>query len=105
MTNDVEMLEFLMNSEFTESYKPEEYRNFLLRFKVLYRVLHGRSSSDIFDLKFRKKELEEINKSIKSENEILRNKNKSLEILVSNLKLPRKLSFGERVSGTTRQIT
>ncbi len=99
-----DMLEFLMNSEFIDTYKPEEYKYFLSKFKYYYRILHGRSSSDLTDLRHKNSHLVETNKSINSENELLKNENISFKKIIVGLKNPRKLSMSERIFGKTNQL-
>lgn len=59
--NDEDLLEFLMNSEFSEEYKPEEFRFLLHKFRYFYRVLYGRQSNIIGQKQL---EIENLNRDI-----------------------------------------
>lgn len=40
---DIEILDFLMTSDFEGDYKPEELKYLLLKWRYFYRILHGKS--------------------------------------------------------------
>ena len=45
--NDVDILDFLMTSEFEGNYKPEELKYLLIKWRYFYRVLNGSKERDI----------------------------------------------------------
>lgn len=95
---DDEILDFLMNSEFEQDYKPEELKYLLFKWKYFYRVLHGRKDSmktekdgEIISLK---NKIQYLDSTIGQLMESVDNKN----FIIQNLK-NRKLSFKERITG------
>ena len=63
---DDEIMDFLMTSEFTDDYKPEELKYLLHKWRYFYRLLNGKhervKSDSEFDIK-KLKELSEFNEN------------------------------------------
>jgi SMC interacting uncharacterized protein involved in chromosome segregation len=95
---DEEMLDFLMNSEFIEDYKPEEYRYLLLKWRYYYRIIW----SDRENLKTNTQgEIKTLNGKIDTlmgNLSLLEKEIKKKEKQIASIK-NKKLSFKERILG------
>lgn len=71
-------LEFLINSEFSDNYRNEELKSFLMKFKYYFRLIWSQSQT-------RKTELENIIQKLQKENIELRKRISKSEDEISNL--------------------
>lgn len=96
---DNELLEFLMTSDLTEEYKPEELKFLLHKFKYFYRILHGKNANVIgqkdLELDTLKREIEFLKKSIQS----IQTEKADLQNIIDLQPSTRKLTFMERILG------
>ena len=95
---DVEILDFLMTSDFEENFSPDELKYLLLKWRYFYRILHSRNErmqqSYEFEFKISKEKLETEEKKINELISLIEKKDKNIE----ELKI-RKLSWKERLTG------
>jgi hypothetical protein len=96
--NDDEILEFLMTSDFEESYSPGELKYLIIKFRYFYRLIHGRferlkSDSEFNETKFNK-EVDNLKNEIKSLMVESARKGDIIDFMKS-----RKLTLKERISG------
>lgn len=95
---DNELLDFLMTSDFEESYSPAEYKNLLLKWRYFYRLLYGKNEKNNLS---NEHEIEKLNDYL----EIEKQKNNNLTNIINENKIKidelknRKLSFKERITG------
>jgi len=96
--DNVEILDFLMTSDFEGNYKPEELKYLLIKWRYFYRLLNGKyellKTDNEGDLKKSKEEIlskEQMIKQILVENAELKNK--------INMLKNRDLSWKERIKG------
>lgn len=96
--NDDEILNFLMTSDFEENYKPEEFRYLLSKFRYYYRIIHGKSETQLVDFEGQLAKLNELIESQENQINLLRYENSQKEDLIGSLKM-RKLTLMERITG------
>lgn len=95
---DDEILDFLMTSEFTDDYKPEELKYLIFKWRHFYRLLY--SNKELIKTE-KDGEINKLKDEIKSLNDSIGNLLESgskKDMLIQNLK-NRKLSFKERLYG------
>lgn len=97
--NDNEILEYLMNSEFNENYRPEEYKFLLHKFRYFYRMLYGNHTRIKDSLEFENTNLRHNIDSISKENININIKISELRDIIDLSNKPRKLTFKERFLG------
>jgi len=96
--SESELLEYLMNSDFNEGLKPDEFKFLLLNFRYHYRLLNGRFESFKVGTDGKIRDLESNLQSIKKENEKLEFQSSIYLGELNSLK-SRKLSLKERFLG------
>lgn len=96
--NDNDIFDFLMTSDFSDDYSPEELKYLLLKWRYFYRILNGNfeRTKDDFDGQIRIKS--EIIDSLKFEILELQIRLANRENTIDQLK-SRSLSWKERISG------
>ncbi len=96
--NDDDILDLLMTSEYETNFSPNETKFLLTKWRYFYRLLKGRSESDILKVNGEKTELEEniyiLNEEINSLKKNVKKIETKYEFLVK-----RKLSIYERITG------
>lgn len=97
--NDDEILEYLMNSEFNENYRPEEYKFLLHKFRYFYRILYGNHKRIKDSLEFENTNLKHNIDSIYKENTDINIKISELKNIIDLSNNPRKLTIKERILG------
>ena len=95
---DEEILDFLMTSDFEDSYSPEELKYLLLKWRYFYRLFNGRSDRYKSDSEFT---IEQLNEQIMSlnNNKIMVEINLAQSEDIINSMKNRKLTWKERFSG------
>ncbi len=96
--NDDEILDFLMNSDFENDFKPEELKYLLLKWRYFYRILYSNKDMIKSSKEVEIKRLEDDMKSLNRTIGILVSESEKKDLLIQNMK-NRKLSFKERISG------
>jgi hypothetical protein len=95
---DVDILDFLMNSEFEDNYSPDEFKYLLNKWKYFYRLSNGKYHRLKDDNEFEIKNLKERFELTKEENDLLKIDNNRLENDFIKL-IGKKLTFKERLKG------
>ena len=95
---DVDILDFLMNSEFVDNYSPDEFKYLLNKWKYFYRLSNGKYHRLKDDNEFEIKNLKERFELTKEENDLLKIDNNRLENDFIKL-IGKKLTFKERLKG------
>lgn len=95
---DIDILDFLMTSEFEDNYSPEEFKYLLNKWKYFYRLSNGRYNRIKDDSEFEINNLRENLELLKQENDLLKIDNNRLETDIVKL-IGRKLSLKERLKG------
>lgn len=102
--SDDEILDILMTSDFNDKLKIEEYVFLLFKFRQFYKVLYGNHQLYKIHSESDNKELSE---NLISKNKELVNTQidrANLENRIEQLLKPRKLSWGERISGKINNV-
>jgi hypothetical protein len=97
--NDNDILNFLMNSDFSDNFSPEEFRFLLLKFRTFYRIKSSVYMRDVGDLKLI---IENLNKDLKSFQNKLSEKTTQLNDIQNKLDSisgRRELTTMERIRG------
>lgn len=91
-------LDFLMTSEFEDSYSPSEMKEMLLKYRYFYRILHSRFERVKDDKEFDISKLQEVVDNL--QRSLLRSQADCVKKQdeINNL-VVRKLSFKERILG------
>jgi hypothetical protein len=95
---DDEIMDFLMTSDFSDDYKPEELKYLLVKWRYFYRVLHGKYELQKTDSQQETKLLKDSNEALNNEIQRLKFELSNRDNLIHSLK-NRKLTFKERLSG------
>jgi hypothetical protein len=95
---DIDILDFLMTSEFEENYSPEEFRYLLNKWRYFYRLSNGKFNRLKDDNEFEINKLKNKLELLKHENDILKIDNNRLEDDFVRL-IGKKLTFKERLKG------
>ena len=103
--SDEEILQYLMTSDLNESFRLQEYKFLIFKFRDFYKILHGKQQLQKIQTDKIISEAESLNKALHSqisENEV--QKNLAINELESIPK-QRKLTLKERITGkiTIRQ--
>ena len=94
---DIDILEFLLMSEFTESFSADQYKFFLRKFQTYYKILNARYHGSLNENKEEKELIKKLQEQILQEK-----RNHSVDkAIAQNLKkeLKKKLSLKERLIG------
>ena len=95
---DIDILDFLMTSEFDENYSPEEFRYLLNKWRYFYRLSNGKFNRLKDDNEFEINKLKNNLELLKHENDLLKIDNNRLEDDFVRL-IGKKLTFKERLKG------
>jgi hypothetical protein len=98
MTENDEILEYLMTSDFDEELNKSELKALLIKFREFYRYMYSVKDNKVIDLDFKIKKFEQEITFMKKEIIKLNFNNSELEN-EKNLLKRRKLSFMERIRG------
>lgn len=96
--NDDEILEFLMTSDFTDEFNPDELKYLLLKWRYFFRVTKGKYDTLTYDFEGLKDMFENKVEFLESEINNLRTENASLLNKIDFMK-SKKLTLKERISG------
>lgn len=102
--DDEQILEYLMTSDFIETYSPEEYKFLLSKFRYFYRILHGNFS--LYKTE-KEGEIHLLKSSIESQNKLIFSeqvKSAELQNQIDFSKKERKLTLKERLTGKIKQF-
>jgi hypothetical protein len=95
---DDEILEFLMTSDFEDSYSPEELKYLLIKWRYFYRLHQGRFERTKIDAEGNIKLLENEINSLKNESNLLLSQIAERQNIIDSMR-NRKLTLKERWSG------
>lgn len=98
MTENDEILEYLMTSDFDEELNKSELKALLIKFREFYRYMYSVKDNKVIDRDFKIKKIEQEITFMKKEIIKLNFNNSELEN-EKNLLKRRKLSFMERIRG------
>lgn len=95
---DDEILDFLMTSDFEDSYSPEELKYLLLKWRYFYRLHHGKYERTKIDAEGNIKLLENEITGLKNESNLLLSQIAERQNIIDSMR-NRKLTLKERWSG------
>jgi len=95
---DVDILDFLMTSEFEDNYSPDEFRYLLNKWRYFYRLSNGKLNRLKEDSEFEINKLKESNNNLKENIDLLKIDNSRLEQDFVRL-IGKKLTLKERIKG------
>ena len=95
---DEEILDFLMTSEFEDSYSPEELKYLLYKWRYFYRLFNGRYERNKYDSEFIIEQLQSQMKDLNNYKTTVEIKLAQSEDTINSMK-NRKLTWKERFSG------
>jgi hypothetical protein len=98
--NDIELLDYLINSEFNEEVdlNPDEYKYLLHKWKYFYRLLYSRSDNLKKEIESKKNKIDKLEEKFKIQIIEIRNELNTKDSFISSLK-NKKLTFKERLTG------
>lgn|SRR5574343_640267 len=95
---DDELLNFLMTSDFSDEYSPEELKYLLLKWRYFYRLLNGKNEQLNYLISDMGKEQETIKNNCINQLDSNKKELEQLRHRIFNLK-NKKLSLSERITG------
>lgn len=95
---DDELLNFLMTSDFSDEYSPEELKYLLLKWRYFYRLLNGKNEQLNYLISDMEKEQETIKNNCANQLDSNKKELEQLRHRIFNLK-NKKLSLSERITG------
>ena len=96
--SEIEILNYIMTSEFQDGLTPDEFRLLIIRLKNFYRVSNSKVETLKSEIDGKKKEIDDMINLYTIEIENLNTINKSITEEMQKI-YSRKLSIGERISG------
>ena len=95
---DEEILDFLMTSDFEDSYSPDELKYLLLKWRYFYRLHQGKSERTKIDSEGNIRNLENEITGLKNESTLLLSQIAERQNIIDSMR-NRSLTFKERWSG------
>lgn len=96
--SEIEILNYIMTSEFQDGLTPDEFRLLIIRLRNFYRVSNSKVETLKSEIDGKKKEIDDMINLYTIEIENLNTINKSITEEMQKI-YSRKLSIGERISG------
>ena len=96
--SEIEILNYIMTSEFQDGLTPDEFRLLIIRLRNFYRVSNSKVETLKSEKERKKKEIDDMINLYTIEIENLNTINKSITEEMQKI-YSRKLSIGERISG------
>jgi hypothetical protein len=97
--SDEQILQYLMTSDLTENFRPEEYKFLILKFRDFYKILHGKHQLSKIQSERIISDLQSCNENLNTQIKELEVKKNLAENQLNEIPVQRKLTLKERFTG------